>query len=210
MKTKLFLFLVLLSVPLFAVNDLSESFNGAYDLGDWSVSNTVTFSPTTLDLGPGGAGNEHHGVFLGNFGTIGSGGSWSMETVWTNLGYTGTSGDNEITTKVKLDSGSDTDFRLFSVLTATGITFKAQIWDNTSTTMSVIVPDLNLAVTPTDLTTYMELTVNGPGDWQMDFYYDIGGGKTLIGSLDETDLGGDSLFDPTTANFRPEFSTVRL
>lgn len=206
MKLQIMILLVCVFVlPAYAVINSNESFDGAFDqVGLWNEWGTNSFSATTYDLSGVNPGGEFHGTYQNDWNTNGSGGSWSMETVWTNLFYTGDAqGDNEITTKVKLNSGFDTDFRFFSVLTTTGLSLRPQLWDG-SIGSGANVPDLNLATVPTDLTTWLDLTVNGPGDWQMDFSYDVGGGKTLVGSLDETDLGVGSSFDPTTQQLRAE------
>ena len=204
MKLQLTILLVCaLALPAYAINNGNESFDGAFDMA-WGEWGSNTFSATTYDLSGINPGGEFHGTYQNDWNTNGTNGSWSMETVWSSIFFAGdANGDNEITTKVKVNSGGDSDFRFFAVLKNDTMILKPQIWDATGGVHSNVA-DLDLGVVPTALTTWIDLTVNGPQDWQVDFSYDIGGGKTLVGSLADEDLGALTTMDPTSQQIRAE------
>ena len=211
MKTKLFLFLAVLSVPVFAVNNLNESFDGAFDL-PWNTWGSGTFSSTTYDL----AGSKIpdsgiQGVFSDDWNVMGSGGSWAMETVWTGLTISSNLDDlGELTMKTQLESGYDTDIRIQFFPFGDGTaSLSAYIWDASVSgphgPFQIITgPGAAFATLPSDITLSMELTVHGPQDWQMDFYYDSGSGKTSFGFLRDEDMDVATAFDPTTQRFRQQ------
>lgn len=193
--------------PVFAVNALNESFNGAFDQ-TWNTWSGGTFSDPagTYDFMTISPANGIKGVYQPNFNITGSGGSWSEKTVWTNLWCEGN--ETELTTKVKLNASvsggsNDSDFRFALKAKSDGVRLYAQINDPSGNSPNV--SDYYLSATmPSSYTSYMELTVFGPKDWQMDYSYDIGGGKVLVGSLTDSSLSPTTLFDPTMQNFRSE------
>ena len=172
----------------FAVNDLNESFDGAFDLATWGGTggSNTSFSATSLDFA--GAGGNY---LTQDYTEIGSSGSWVMKTVWTGIAKTTTSGSAQVNQWLDVDnSGGASDFRVLMGQNGTGnVDMSGQIWDGSSTTISLAVPNVDLGATlPSNYTTWLEFTVNGPGDWQMDYYYDSGSGKTFIGSFADEDL----------------------
>ena len=192
---------LMLSVSAFAINDLSESFNGAFDLATWDVSGSGTFGGTTYDF----AGAVDTNIEQG-YTAIGNGGSWVMKTVWTGIANDETKAGAQLNHNVYLDGPSGGDFRMnVTQNQGQGATLAPQVDGGTGGFQSI--GDIQLGATlPSSLTTWMELNVYGPQDWQMDYYYDSGSGKTFIGSFYDEDLTNND-FDPTMNSFKAQLTS---
>ena len=201
---------LLLCVPALAINALTETFDGAFDLGDaWSLWNPdqAGFSDPagTYDI-TGSSASPFCGVYMPSFDTVGSGGGWAMEANFTNATVGGSDGDIEVTQKIKVNTGFDTDFRVFFVIFPADETalINVQLHDATGSSLALATVDLGSVTLPMDYTSFIECTVNGPGNWQCDFFYDIGDGKTFIGSFTDEELSPSSSFDPSWQAVRTE------
>ncbi len=130
-----------------------------------------------------------------------------MDTVWSGLTVSG-AGETELTMKTKIDTGGyDTDIRVFVKAGPGGnASIYPQMWDQTGgDKMSVIAPDVHLGVPlPSDLTMRITLDAIAPGDWQLDFFYDIGAGFVLAGTITDEDLGVSTFIDLSTQALRQE------
>ena len=199
---------LLLCVPALAVNVLTETFDGAFDLPwtTWNPAQASFSEPAgTYDIS-GSSASPFCGVYMASFDTIGSGGGWALEANFKDATVSGADGDIEVTQKIKVNTGFDTDFRVFFLIYPEDETaiIIVQLHDATGSSLALPNVDLGSVTLPMDYTSFIECTVTGPGNWQCDFFYDIGEGKTFIGSFTDEELSGSSSFDPSWQEIRTE------
>lgn len=197
------LVLVLSLTPaVYGINEQTETFNGNFDL-DWGTWGDGSFSSTHLQLSQ----PSHHqieGAYLNSWDTIGSGGSWDNEVVWTNISATISSGgQGEWMNKMKIDRNGS-DFRVGMYWNGTTARISGGMWDGDTNQWDGF-PDVSLGSSlPSSVTLYIEFVDNGGGNWQVEFLYDTGSGKTSAGSLDQDDLDPTSGLDPTSQRFQAQ------
>ena len=185
------------------INEFTETFNGGFDNPGWQGNGT--FSSTTYDLAmpPGKSGTNS--CYIDSFDTIGGPGSFQLETIWKNID-TNAEGSGWVEWYTKMEMVADTtisDFRIELKLQGAQAMIYCGLQDGTVGMWFERGPVYLESAKRSEFRQYIDFTINGPGDWQVDFSYDIGKGKTPLGSIDETVLSPDSTFDPTAAKYFP-------
>ena len=184
-----------LAVPALAINEIHKTFftsptdnKGLHH--DWNTSGQVQFSSEGMHLDSAPGVSENVGININDYDVVGGTGSFESGLIWKNINADTANSNGSISFSNILS--------IKNMKTGDIGRFQGYLrWHNGRSHVSFSFNDgtvdynfpetgLNTVFLP-EIRYYIKFQIFGPGDWQMDTFYDIcdGKGKKLIASFDD-------------------------
>ena len=211
---------IFLVAPALAINEINETFftsptdsKGLHH--DWNISGRIGFSSEGMNLGTAPGVSDNTGITVDDYDVVGCTGSFESELIWKNI-KANTSNSNGVIMLVNvlsiknMETGEIGRFQGY-VRWVNGRSHVSFSFSDGNEDYNLNEIDLSTIFLP-EIRYSLKFQIFGPGDWQMDTYYDIddGKGKQLLASFDDEAFKAwnpVSKWDPTAsdAKVKPDY-----